>query len=1156
MYLKHLKLIFVIFFIACNLHAQLKINEIVASNSESCYDEFQNAPDWIELYNAGSLPLNLKGYRIFDKNNFNDAWILPDTIIEPGEYLVLFASAEGRNASGNYIIEASGHGITPDNATDGMIFVYLPVTGDFEIYVTFNSLRNYKSKTYAALMVREKLLDGSKYAGMFCQNPEENGYFFFYRDTDNQLPHVNYFYNMEVNYPDCTVKLTRKGDSLIGYILDDKYYWYSKDASISLPMKDNTVYVGIALSSSRNDILSKLSISNLILNGNNIPLNSLNTIEFNSAINGKYYASQEIHTNFKLGREGETIYLWNSAGNIIDSLVYDELMTDVSFGRNPDGSQLFKYFYPATPGSKNENSYEGIAEAPEFSNEGGWFSGTQYITLSSDDIESKMYYTVDGSEPDEKSFKFTGNPIRIDTNTVLRARTFKDDYRSSEIISNSYFINDSSSLQVISFTASPIDLWNEEDGIFVEKNLYNNKEIPVNFELWKDKNLVFETVAGAKVHGQLSKHFPQKSLRLYARGKYGTTSFKYPFFGKAGLEEYERILLRNGGTEWWRTMLRDGYASVVTERLPDLDAMAFSPSLMFFNGGFYGIQNIRERIDETYLHIKYNVPYESIDLLEDWDVLLYGSSKSYHEMYDSVMNYDMSRSDAYTFIDRNIDIANIIDYVILEMYIANIDWPWKNLKYWKSTALDNKWRWILNDMDYTCGIASFPQMDMMPFATDGKEIFSRFFPKLLANEQFKVQFINRTADLESTLFLPNNMLDILDSLADILRPEIPRQHAKYDSSAMDWENEINVMRDYLTRRNKHFPASYLKYFELKDTASVTLDVEPAGAGKIKISTITADEYPWHGKYFQDVPVKIQAIPNDGYKLVSWSDNNYKFDTMTVYFPDKFTIKAIFDKEGEIDTIVVINEIMYKAANGADTDDWLELYNAGNDIDISGWIIKDDDDSHIFTLPENTLISKNSYLVLCRDTVKFSKYQPDVEKRIGNFDFGFGEDDAVRLYDKAGKLIDSVDYDYREPWTTNSNGTGNSIELISPDFDNELALNWKSSTVNNGTPGKPNSTLVDTQDVLPANNGIKVSNFPNPFSEETTIVLELDEPQELSLTIYNNLGFEINILAKEDIFSKGIHYIKFENDKLSSGIYYLAIKTNTQIKVLPLVVVRN
>ncbi|MFC2131281.1 CotH kinase family protein [Bacteroidota bacterium] len=1137
------------------LNAEIKINEIVASNSESCFDENMDSPDWIELYNPGQEAVNLNGYRIFDNDDFNNAWVIPDTLLQPQEHIIIFVSDKDRVSSDIYVIESSGWGIAEHNSTDGMRFEYIPIAGDFDINVRFNSLRFDEFNTYASLMLREELTEGSRYAGMHCQNPDRAGYLFFYRDIENQNPKAVYFNNREIDYPDCRIRLKREGDSVFGFIYDENYIWYKKESFTYLPMINDTAYLGIAFASSVNNKLSRLAISELYLDGEPLSLAELTGIEINTGLKGKSYFSHELHSNFKLSSEGETLFLWNPTGDLVDKVEFGEQITDLSYGRYPDGTGIFEYFFPPTPERKNLKGYIGVASTPEFSNDGGWFDSQVNISLHISGVETDIYYTLDGSDPNLQSKKYTGTTINIDTTTVIRARAYKDNCYPSPIISNTYFINELISLQVVSLSTDPANLWNEDDGIFDNKNLYNKKEIPAQFELWgNDKKLKYEAGAGARVHGQLSKKFPQKSLRLYAKRKYGTKTFDYPFFGDSGMEEYERIILRNGGTEWWRTFLRDGFAAVITEQMTNLDGMAFSPAVMFINGSYYGIQNIRERIDETYIHLKYNVPYENLNLMEDWDVHLYGTTKGYHNMYDSILAYDMSTQDAYDFIDRNIEIANIIDYVALELYVANIDWPWKNLKYWNSPDYDNKWRWILNDMDYTCGIASWPQFDMMPFATDSTLIFSLMFPKLLENEKFRTQFINRTADLLNTVFKPDNMIGILDSLADILRPEIPRQHARYDSSAMEWEHEIDVVRDFLTRRPKYFPGHYVDYFKLSDTAHITLNVQPEGAGRIMISTIIPDNYPFEGVYFRDVPVKIRAIPEEGYKFSEWSDAEYTGYDITVLFSGDFNITAIFTKDNDRDTNIVINEIMYKANENMDSKDWIELYNAGKDIDLSNWILKDDNDGHEFSIPENTVLKMEEYLVICRDIEAFNEIYPEVENYIGVFDYGFGEDDIVRLLNKSGELIDIVDYQYNSPWPGNSNGTGYSLELRNPESDNNNAGNWKSSYVLYGTPGAKNSVLISVSESVVAED-LGLMNYPNPFSEKTEIKFNLSQSSVINLKIVNSMGFELDKLIDNKQYYPGIHRISFDSGNLESGVYYCTIKASGIVKTIPMIIMK-
>ena len=110
--------------------------------------------------------------------------------------------------------------------------------------------------------------------------------------------------------------------------------------------------------------------------------------------------------------------------------------------------------------------------------------------------------------------------------------------------------------------------------------------------------------------------------------------------------------------------------------------------------------------------------------------------------------------------------------------------------------------------------------------------------------------------------------------------------------------------------------------------------------------------------------------------------------------------------------IVINEINYNSPDDFDAGDWVELYNPDTDTtDISAWVLKDDNISHIFTLPENTFIGPDDYLVICNDTALFRTIHGNDIKILGNMDFGLsGNGDQVRLYNLSGVLIDSVEYD--------------------------------------------------------------------------------------------------------------------------------------------------
>lgn len=1150
-------LLLIIILFSYNARAEMEINEIIASCHASYLDENMDNCDWFELYNDSEKAVNLKDFKVSDKNNYAEAWTFPDTTIEPKSRITVFASNKDSKSSGAYIMESSGWGIGQSYTADGIRFDYIEIEGDFEIQARFNSMRFVPRGAEAALMLREELNESSKYAAVICESPELKGYRLLFRSEAGELPGVKYFWNCDLVYPSYLIKLKRKGDSLLGFKMKDGVHW-DCEARISLPINQDKAYLGVSFSSGDFDTNSKLAISELKINGKEFSPENFKHFEINCGSQGRSYFSRELHTDFKLNKQAESLFLWNADGELIDEVPFANQTTDISYGRYPDGADNFEYFTSPTPESKNEKGYAGKTPVPIFSNNGGWFSGGTSITLNCSDQDAEIYYTTDGSEPDNESNKYTGEKINIDTTTVIRARAFKEDYIQSDIVSNTYFIDEDIPLRTISLTADPEDLWNERDGIFIEENLFSKKEIPVNFELWReDKKLKYETGAGAKVHGHTSRLYPQKSLRLYARSVYGDRYFDYPFFEEKGLEKYNHIIFRNGGTEWERSIIRDAVCMVLAERFPNLDGMAFNPAILFFNGQYWGVQNIRERIHEDYLHLKHDIPTNTIDFFEDIDILLYGDAKELYEMYDGVDTINFSESGTYDFIDKNIDVNNLIEYALMQIYASNIDWPHKNLKYWRSDSMDGKWRWILNDLDWTFGIKG--QFDMLIHIAKSDDCsFSKIFIKFLKNEKFRRKFINISSDFMNSVLLPKNVVPIIDSLAGLIRPSIARHQARWDSAAIDWENEIVWMKKFADERIEFLLEDYVDFFDLKGVANLNLEVEPANAGTINVNKLTISQFPWEGVYFQNIPVEFKAVPREGWQFDGWVCEGLAFPdsldeesnpNISIALPDSIEIKAKF-VEGihQYEGIVVINEIMYKSPdNEYDSKDWIELYNAGDsDLDIGGWKIKDEEDAHVFTFAPGTVIDKNEYLVICRDINNFESVHPDVEHYDIDFTFGFGPNDAVRLYDLDDQLVDKVEYDSNTPWPAGCLETGRTMELTNHGLDNSLPENWRASYEMNGTPGRRNSVYIHAEEYATPSK-LKMKVYPNPASETINISFQNPDNGFASIEIRDILGNEI-YNSGDRYFSAGrisetLNISDFKNFR--PGLYLISVKTRRE-----------
>ena len=224
--------------------------------------------------------------------------------------------------------------------------------------------------------------------------------------------------------------------------------------------------------------------------------------------------------------------------------------------------------------------------------------------------------------------------------------------------------------------------------------------------------------------------------------------------------------------------------------------------------------------------------------------------------------------------------------------------------------------------------------------------------------------------------------------------------------------------------------------------------------------------------------------------------------------------------------MVINEINYRSIDSFNPDDWIELYNPESTVkDISNWKIKDDNDSHVFVIPEGTQVEANGYLIIVKDEADFTTAFPGIPY-IGELGFGFGGSDEVRLYTSDDKLVDEVKYESESPWPTCAYETGNTLELITPELDNSLPESW--NCINeNGSPDAVNSSGLYIENVTYSL--LKI--FPNPVKNSLYIS---GDTSSYNIKIYSLLGQLVMAASNVDevdvsSFAKGVYLIKISNE---------------------------
>lgn len=1124
-------ILFILF--TTTIYSQIRINEVCASNSESLYDEDSDTPDWIELYNYSDKPVNLNTWKISDKNSYDIAWQFPDTLMQPNTYLIVFASGKNRFTSSKFSMNVKCEGsIVSFNNREAYRLRYTKVSGDFEVYLNINSMRNEGLWSQCGLIAREQLDDTTNFFTIYASSREKDGFFNYKREHKLETPDWLQVYGA-LEMPFSKIYLSRKGDTLRCANIDRGGKIINMESYPNyLP---NEVFLGVSISAFNKNEFAEFIIDSLIVNGKYTDFSKLDVYEINTNEHGYDHQNNEFHTDFTI-KDNETIYLYNNS-LIVDSVKLQTMTGDVTniFTEN----NIWQITDKPTPGKKNGRGFFARLPKPKISFDGG-------KVIITDTNDATLRITTNCSMPNQNSEIYNKNtPISLNKTTTIKAVAFKEDYLPSFTSTNIYFVNEpKTTLPIVAISADSNDLWGEY-GIALDRNLLFPSKANASFNYFSPKININQNVK-IKVHGNNSKYLPQKSFRIYSDEKFDKSSISNIFF-KSKVNKYDQIVLRNGGTDWGETFLKDAYNCIISKNIPNLISSSYSPALYYLNSDFMGLINLRERIDEEYISEYYNIDDDLINFYEDNGVFINGDYFKYNKYLNFIKLNNFEKINDYNLIDSLVDIENFINYYLMELYSANNDWPWKNIKIFQSNEIDSKFRYILHDMDWTYNL-----WDYKPYQNRVKDILkdtSSHLPiilkKFLKNEKFKKEFLKRACDLVNSIFRTENMVHILDSLANQIRPYIPLQQQRWDSSCVDWEYKLDGMRVFLDERPKYFMENFNTY--LNDdigTSEFTLSTFPPNSGTFKVNTITIDTSVWNGKYFQSLPITITAIPNFGKKFVKWSyDSLGTESTITTTLPNIYNLEAIFEDidPTEQDRFIVINEIMYNADKANDTKDWIELYNAGKqEVNLKGWNLIDEDTTHpIFKIDKDYIIKPDEYVILTKDSEDFKELINIDNKIFGNFEFGLGGNDILVLKDAEGNLQDSVNYKNELPWPIGADGSGITIELINPAFDNNKGENWTISKDFLGTAGKKNSNFKPK-----ITNVAILNNLTNIKATQIDNLLSIESDELISkINLYRIEGSKIAELNVNN-FSELIDLSDYRR-----GVYFCVISMRNRVETI-------
>lgn len=869
------------------VQSALRINEVMPNNNEF-YDRDGDDPGWIEICNSYPDSINLKGYYLTENLSDSTFWAFPDMELKGDSCTYVFASGKNYGASED------------EEENDGKTDL-LSEFSNFKVWADNEAGRNSSWEPYEIENNVLGLLNGDyAISATFDHQPNDEV--------------ENWTTVMIILYIDQIVKGLEGYDKVdfIGTIPE------GKQLSIRFLQNDLEEWEGwgevITGTGIENDTytltLPKFGMNHAEVYGIRI--------EAPGGVYGKYsftitditlfgfgnLASERPHTNFKLERDGGSIFLVDTLDLIHDQLEYPAIPANSSFGRLEENYASTVFLQPPTPGQPNTsaNALAELTNKPLAGPAPGFYQEpieVFFVTKHRDEV----HYTTDGSEPTKDSPLWDNTAINVNVTTIFKIKAWDANGESSPTQVASYFIDEyDHKIPVFSIITNPGALFDPDTGMYMTgnnaesamphygANYWEEKELPMNITFFENsKDIAWQHDAGLQIFGNWSRSQEKKSLSIHFREQYGVNKIEHLLFPDfPQVNEFKSFVLRNNGNGFNSDYIRDALASSLLEDDMQVDYQKHRYATIYLNGKYWGIHNIREKLNANYFMSNYNIEEANLDIRKISE--MQNGFEAQWTNLETATSKDLSNTENYQAVKEIMNIQSFTNYMIWEMFVVNKDWPANNWKAWRSDQAPefNKWKWIIYDMDFGFGqFGSNASQNMMDWCTntaptkDGGDYpnganTTLMFRNLLKNPEYQSQFINRNAVILSTRLHPDNIIDKMEELMNEYSTEKEFDMNRWDHDKENFDDNENIIRNFINDRPEYHINHIMKYFSLNNLVNVTLIAE--SGGKIQVHD---EDIPNNGLYaqsntirfFKDYSVKIKAVPDAGRSFFQWSDGN-------------------------------------------------------------------------------------------------------------------------------------------------------------------------------------------------------------------------------------------------------------------------------------------
>lgn len=599
----------------------------------------------------------------------------------------------------------------------------------------------------------------------------------------------------------------------------------------------------------------------------------------------------ELHPNFNLKQtQNEWIILTNPGGVVIDSLrIVNLTQMDHSVGRSTDGAPDWKLFTTPTPGASNTGAVEFYEPKPVMSLAPGFYTGAQTVSITCANSSATIRYTTDGTDPNPGSPVYTG-PITINNTSVVRAIAYGLN-PPSFVETNTYFIDENHGVPVVSVCSADLfDL------------VANGNQGPDDvgaFELFEqDGSFIDEGQGHFNKHGNDSWAYPQRGFDFIMRDQFGyNDDIDHVIFpNDTDRSSFQRLILKPGASDNYPfenggAHIRDAFIHTLSIRADMLlDERTWRPCVVYLNGQYWGVYEIREKADDhDYTEYYYDQDKFNLQYLKTWGGTWqeYGAPNAQTD-WDALVNFvqanNMAPGPDFDYVKSQLKWASLCDYFMFNSYVVNQDWLNWNTAWWRGMdplGSKKKWRYVLWDMDATFGhyinftgipdpTANADPCNVENLPNPGGQGHTDILEKLInENPDVEQYYITRYIDLINTQFSCTYMNQLLDSMINEIAPEMTQHVARWGGTVAGWQANVQTMRDFINARCVAMEQGLIDCYSLTGPYDVTFDVNPPNSGEIKVNSINPPNYPWTTQYYGAINTITVATPEPGFMFDHW-----------------------------------------------------------------------------------------------------------------------------------------------------------------------------------------------------------------------------------------------------------------------------------------------